>query len=158
MVMAGLKPFMVLLAQSPLQTVINSILNQLEQSFLDLQPLLKADERLAGLIWLYDLWEQRGLVHYDGAVYRLTVAGQFWQINIAQTTVECVQALITQEHRIAVQGIAAQDRPAPPPGAKIMPPGHPAIDLNSILGRQETAAGQAPSAACKGVRGRAGNQ
>ena len=158
MVMDGLKPFMVLLAQSPLQTVINSILNSLEQGFLDLRPLLKADERLAGLIWLYDLWEQRRLVHYDGAVYRLTVAGQFWQINIAQTTVECVQALITQEHRIAVQGIAAQDRTAAVPGAKIMPPGHPAIDLNSILGKQETAASQTPSAMCEGARGRAGNQ
>jgi oxygen-independent coproporphyrinogen-3 oxidase len=141
MVMGGLKPFMVLMEQAPLQSVINSILDQLERGFLDLQLLIKADERLAELKWLYDLWEQRGLVHYDGVVYRLTVAGQFWQVNIAQTTVEWVQVIVTQEHSIAVQGVAAQDRKARPPGTKVMPPGHPAIDLNPIPGRKKIASG-----------------
>lgn len=127
MVMSGLKPFMVLMEQSPLQSVANSVLEQLEQGLLDLQLLIKADERLADLKWLYDLWEQRGLMKYNGVVYRLTVAGQFWQVNIAQTTVECVQAIMTQKHSIVVQGIAAQDKKARSPGSRVMPPGHPIL-------------------------------
>jgi oxygen-independent coproporphyrinogen-3 oxidase len=125
MVMSGIKPVMALMEQTPVQSIINRILGQLERGFLDLQLLIKENDRLADLKWLYDLWEQRGLVQYNG-VYRLTVAGQFWQVNIAQTTVECVEFLLLQTHSIAVQGIAAQDGPRILPG-KLMPPGHPAI-------------------------------
>ncbi len=129
MVMEGIKPFMAMMEQPPVQSVINSILEQLERGFLDLQLLIKANNRLAELKWLYDLWEQRGLVHYDG-VYRLTVAGQFWQVNIVQTTVECVEFILLQTHNIAMQGIAAQDGKVRIPGDKVMPPGHPAISLS----------------------------
>ncbi|SFL64722.1 heme anaerobic degradation radical SAM methyltransferase ChuW/HutW [Pelosinus propionicus] len=129
MVMEGIKPFMAMMEQTPVQSIINSILEQLERGFLDLQRLIKANDRLAELKWLYDLWEQRGLVHYDG-VYSLTVAGQFWQVNIAQTTVECVEFILLQTHNIAVQGIAAQNGKAQLPGGKVMPPGHPAISLS----------------------------
>ncbi|MDU4960280.1 MAG: heme anaerobic degradation radical SAM methyltransferase ChuW/HutW [Sporomusaceae bacterium] len=127
MVAAGRKPLMALLRQSPLQPVINRVVSQLEQGFLDLQALAATDARLAELEWLYDLWQQRGLVDYNGLVYRLTVAGQFWQVNIAQTTLECVQAILLQKNSIALQSIAAQDRGAMRHPGKTMPKGHPAI-------------------------------
>jgi oxygen-independent coproporphyrinogen-3 oxidase len=126
MVTAGRKPLMALLRQSPLQTVINKVVSQLEQGFLDLQSLAAADARLAELEWLYDLWRQRGLVRYNGLSYQLTVAGQFWQVNIAQTTLECVQAILLQKNSIALENIAAQDRSAARhPEHKAMPKGHP---------------------------------
>lgn len=128
MIGAGQKPFMVLMEQSPLQPVVNLVVDQLEQGFLALSALIGADERLAGLKWLYDLWEERGLVTYNGVMYRLTVAGQFWQVNLAQTTVECVQALLTGKNSIAVQQIAAQDGAAAQhPGLRHTPKGHPAL-------------------------------
>lgn len=130
MVTEGIKPVMALMEQTPVQSVINCILGQLERGFLDLQLLIKANNRLVELKWLYDLWEQRGLVHYNG-VYRLTLAGQFWQVNIAQTTVECVEFLLLQKHNIAVQGIAAQDGKKRIPPGKVMPPGHPTISQSS---------------------------
>lgn len=142
MVAAGRKPLMAMLQQSPLQPLINSVVGQLEQGFLDLEPLLAADDRLAELKWLYALWEQRGLVRHNGVLYRLTVAGQFWQVNIAQTTLECVQALLTDKNSIAVQQIAAQDRMAARhPGAKTMPPGHPAVDLRFAPEREKVMPG-----------------
>ncbi len=143
---AGQKPFMVLMEQSSLQPIVNIILDQLERGFLDLQPLVAADERLAELRWVYDLWQQRGLVSNNGVLYRLTVAGQFWQVNIAQTTVECVRALVTGTNSIAVQQIAAQDGAAPHhPGIKHMPKGHPALDtaLPGSLPQQMPAGRQA---------------
>lgn len=129
MVMEGIKPVMALIEQTPAQFILNSILGQLERGFLDLELLIKTNQQLVELKWLYDLWEQRGLVYYNG-VYRLTVAGQFWQVNIAQTTVECVEFLLLQTHSTAVQGIAAQDGPRASLG-KVMPPGHPGISLAS---------------------------
>ncbi len=129
MVMEGIKPFMAMMMQPSVQSVINGIVDQLERGALDLQRLINADSRLAELKWLYDLWEERGLVQYDG-VYRLTVAGQFWQVNIAQTTVECAEFILLQKHNIALQGIAAQNQRTQFPGGKVMPPGHPAISLS----------------------------
>lgn len=122
----GQKPFMALMEQSPLQPVINMVLDQLERGFLDLEPLIRADGRLAELEWLYDLWKERGLTQHNGVMYRLTVAGQFWQVNIAQTTAEFIQALLTGKTGLAVQKIAAQDGAAAyHPGIKHMPKGHP---------------------------------
>lgn len=142
MVTEGRKPLMALLEQSPLQSVLNVVVDQLEQGFLDLQPLIGFDPRLAELNWLYDLWEQRGLTRHNGIMYRLTVAGQFWQVNIAQTTLECIQALLTQKNSIALQKIAAQDRTEMRhPGGKTLPPGHPAMDPGSMPDREKPAPG-----------------
>lgn len=124
----GQKPFMVLMEQTPLQPVINMVLEQLERGFLDMEPLIRADGRLSELRWLYDLWTKRGLAHYNGVMYQLTVAGQFWQVNIAQTTVECAQMLLTGKSGIAVQRIAAQDGAAAAhQGIRHMAKGHPAL-------------------------------
>lgn len=131
MARAGQKPFMALLEQQPLQPVVNLALDQLERSFLDLEPLVKDDGRLAELRWLYDLWEQRGLVRYNGVLYQLTVAGQFWQVNLAQTTAECIQLLLTGKNSIAMQHIAAQNTAAAShPGIRHKPAGHPAPDTD----------------------------
>ncbi|WP_371377216.1 heme anaerobic degradation radical SAM methyltransferase ChuW/HutW [Sporomusa aerivorans] len=128
MIGAGQKPFMVLMEQSPLQPVVNLVVDQLERGFLALPSLTGADARLAELEWLYDLWAERGLVEYNGAMYRLTVAGQFWQVNLAQTTVECVEALLTGRTGLALQRIAAQDGAAAQhPGMRHTPNGHPSL-------------------------------
>ncbi|WP_110953847.1 heme anaerobic degradation radical SAM methyltransferase ChuW/HutW [Anaerosinus massiliensis] len=122
------KPCMVLMEQSPLQPIINTVLGQLEQGFLDLQRLIQAEPRLSELQWLYKLWEERGLVKYNGILYELTLAGQFWQVNLSQTTVECIQILVTGEKSLAVQKIAAQDGAMKlHPKIQHMPEGHPAI-------------------------------
>lgn len=129
LVQEGKKPFMVLMEQSPLQAIINIVLAQLERGFLELDALIEADHRLAELKWLYNLWEERGLTQYNGILYQLTVAGQFWQVNLAQTTIECIQILMTGKNDIAVQKIAAQDgEMAKPIGIKHMPKGHPMLD------------------------------
>lgn len=41
----------------------------------------------------------------------MTDAGQFWQVNVTQTTLECMQYLLTGQTGVALQGIAAQDSP-----------------------------------------------
>ena len=71
--------------------------------------LVAADGRLTDLKWLYDLWQDQGFVSFNGVLYELTEAGEFWQVNLAQTTVECINYLIKGEETMSLQGVAAQD-------------------------------------------------
>lgn len=91
----GKKPFMALLRQSPFQSFIDEIQYQLEQGYLDIGTLAAREPRLGELNWLYRRWQDQGLVRYNGVLYELTDAGQFWQVNLTQTTLECMQYLLT---------------------------------------------------------------
>ncbi|TCS79608.1 heme anaerobic degradation radical SAM methyltransferase ChuW/HutW [Pectinatus cerevisiiphilus] len=105
----GQKPLMVMMQESPLESIARSVIDQMERGVLNLNLLASRDERLKELRWLYDLWEERGLVHNNGVLFELTVPGQFWQINLTQTTLECMQSLLTGKNTLAVQHIAAQE-------------------------------------------------
>ena len=105
----GKKPFMALMKQSPLQLIADEVQNQLEMCYIDLNRICVLDNRLKELEWLYKLWETRGLVKYNGVMYTLTDAGQFWQVNITQTTLECIQYLMTGKNAMALERVAAQD-------------------------------------------------
>ena len=106
---AGKKPFMALMKQSPLQPIVDAVQNQLEMGYMDLSKIYAFDDRLKDLSWLYELWEKRGLVHNNGVMYILTDAGQFWQVNITQTTLECIQYLMTGKNAMVMERVAAQD-------------------------------------------------
>lgn len=106
---SGKKPFMALMKQSPLQPIVDAVQNQLEMCYIDLQKIYAFDDRLRDLAWLYELWEKRGLVKYNGVMYTLTDAGQFWQVNITQTTLECIQYLLTGKNAMVMERVAAQD-------------------------------------------------
>lgn len=108
-VQSGKKPFMALMKQSPLQPIANAVKYQLEMCYFDAKAICAFDERLKELEWLYQFWEKRGLVRYNGVMYELTEAGQFWQVNITQTTLECVQYLMTGKNTMVVEKVAAQD-------------------------------------------------
>lgn len=110
LVEAGQKPFMVLMEQSPLQKVANIIVDQLEHCYFDLRPLIAYDERLADLAWLYDLWCNRGLCRHNGVMYQLTLAGEFWHVNLTQTTIELAQYILTGETVMLKEKIAAQNK------------------------------------------------
>ncbi|ERT56441.1 heme anaerobic degradation radical SAM methyltransferase ChuW/HutW [Megasphaera vaginalis (ex Srinivasan et al. 2021)] len=105
----GEKPFMALLKQSAQQPLVNALLKQLEQRYIDLRQLVSYQERLKELKWLFDLWQERGLLRDNGVCYELTEAGEFWQVNIAQSTLECMEYLVTGKKQLQIQGVAAQD-------------------------------------------------
>ncbi|MDU6912741.1 MAG: radical SAM protein [Veillonella sp.] len=109
MVTRGEKPFMALMKQSDLQPIVNQVVSQLEQGFLNIMSLVKLDSRLDELNWLYKLWEKRGLVAYNGLLYKLTAAGEFWTVNLTQSTLEAVEYILTGKNSFAVEAVAAQD-------------------------------------------------
>ncbi len=110
LVASGQKPIMGLVRQSDIQPFANRAVSMLERGFIDLARLADMDGRLADLRWLYTLWEEHGFVKFNGIQYELTVAGKFWEVNLAQTTVECIQYLLTGENTLNLESIAAQDK------------------------------------------------
>ena len=109
MVSRGEKPFMALMKQSDLQPFINQVVSQLEQGYLNINTLVDMDSRLDELNWLYKLWEERGLVSYNGLLYKLTSAGEFWTVNITQSTLEAMEYILTGKNSFALESVAAQD-------------------------------------------------
>ena len=109
LILAGKKPMMVLMKQSSLQPAVNEVLGQIEQGYLDLQKLVQLNEKLCELKMLFEIWEKRGLLTFNGVMYKLTIAGQFWQVNLAQSILECIQAILLDESDVIRQDVAAQD-------------------------------------------------
>ena len=108
MVSAGQKPLMFLQQESPYARIADRIQAQLNQCRLDLEDLARLDSRLSDLPWRGDLWEEYGLWKHNGYLYHLTEAGQFWEVNMTQTVLECVELLMEG----AEQGKAAEARVA----------------------------------------------
>lgn len=76
----------------------NAILGQIKQGYLAIRPLAaQYGADVLEIEPLLKLWEARGLMHFGSTAARLTVAGQFWYMNIAQSVLECLNALITGE-------------------------------------------------------------
>ena len=52
---------------------------------------------------------KRGLVAYNGLLYKLTDAGEFWTVNLTQSTLEAVEYIMTGKNSFAMEAVAAQD-------------------------------------------------
>ncbi len=107
----GEKPIMGMLRQRPSQPLVNAVMRQIEQGYFDPAGAAKTDPLLQELVWVFDRWTERGLAACNGVIYRLTEAGEFWQVNLAQTLQECIGKLADGSAHIARDGVAAQNRP-----------------------------------------------
>lgn len=105
----GEKPVMFMSQEPPSQALHNSILKQLELGYLHLGELAGLyGEAVHDAAHLLELWEERGLMIKERTLYRLTVAGRFWQMNIAQSLLECLEILNGGTRQCIVEKIAGQ--------------------------------------------------
>lgn len=103
------KPLMFMAEQSPLKSLHDDMLAQLERGYFDLRALTaRYGEAVGELDYLLKIWEEHGLLIRGPVLSRLTVAGKFWHMNIAQSLIECAEALLEGRHRVEVEPIAAQ--------------------------------------------------
>lgn len=109
MVSAGQKPLMFLQQESPYARIADRIQAQMNQCRLDIAGLGQEYPKLAALAWLGRLWEDYGLWQDNGWVYQLTEPGQFWQVNMTQTLLECVEYLLSGKNGIVDDKIAQQE-------------------------------------------------
>lgn len=105
----GKKPLMFMAKKSAKQELHNDMLKQLECGYFNLEFLAaKYGDCIRELDYLLNVWEKNGLVKKGQVLSRLTEAGQFWHINIAQSLLECTEALLEGNLKTEVQAIAAQ--------------------------------------------------
>ena len=85
-VRAGRKPIAMLLRPFPQGKLFKAIAEGMEQGWLDMPGLEAAYGIPLGEVWkpVLEQWERAGLVERDGAFIVLTLAGQFWQVNLSQ--------------------------------------------------------------------------
>ena len=93
MVDQGIKPIMGMFRQAKAAPVTEKIQAQMNQCRLDLAGITGTDAALEELHWLGNLWEEYGLWKYNGRIYQLTEAGEFWNMNMTQTLVESAELL-----------------------------------------------------------------
>ena len=109
MVAGGQKPIMVMQAQGSDSELSSYITGQLEQGYLDFVSLIERyGSDYSDLHWLLELFIERGLLTHNGRIYSLTLAGQFWVVNITQTLLESAKFLKQGEHRISHHRVSAQ--------------------------------------------------
>ncbi|MEL7632967.1 MULTISPECIES: heme anaerobic degradation radical SAM methyltransferase ChuW/HutW [Sporomusa] len=105
----GHKPVAAMALQPEGSELHNMVVGQLERGYLSLPVLAK---HYGAVVWeleaLLDIWESRGLLKRRADLVRLTVAGQFWHMNITQSVLECLHALLDGDHSVEVEPIAAQ--------------------------------------------------
>lgn len=109
MVAAGQKPIMGMVRQDTCQPLVNLVMEELEQGYFDPARAAKMDPVMEELNWLFDLWTERGLCTWNGVIYQLTTAGEFWQVNLAQTVQECIRKITGGNPTIVQDKVAAQD-------------------------------------------------
>ena len=70
----------------PQGKLFKAIAEGMEQGWLDMPGLEAAYGIPLGEVWkpVLEQWERAGLVERDGAFIVLTLAGQFWQVNLSQ--------------------------------------------------------------------------
>ncbi|CUH97703.1 hypothetical protein P22_3838 [Propionispora sp. 2/2-37] len=106
----GEKPIMMMTAAHPSADLHDAVKSQLKLGYLDISQLAaQFDPRIGELDVLLALWEKQGLVIRKPGITRLTVAGQFWYVNLTQSVLECANALLHgawswERQKVAVQG------------------------------------------------------
>lgn len=105
----GEKPILFMGNRSEFQSLHNDMLRQLEQGYFNIEFLAaKYGAKIRQLDYLLTIWQKNGLVKRGKILTRLTVAGQFWHMNIAQSLLECAERILEQDVKIEVQPIAEQ--------------------------------------------------
>ena len=102
-------PLVMHVADAVAGRLYSDIQAQTENCQVNIEQLAKKhDPRVRELTMLLDLWVEYGLFVKEEVLYRMTVAGQFWQNNITQTLIECAQVVLSGEEQFEVQPIAGQ--------------------------------------------------
>jgi oxygen-independent coproporphyrinogen-3 oxidase len=105
----GFKPLMVLAEQPSLQAIYNLVMRQMEMGYINLNILAKNfGEKVTELLPLIDIWEKNGLVKKGAELIWLTQAGRFWQMNLTQSIMECIELIFNDIMENEVQRVAEQ--------------------------------------------------
>lgn len=90
----GEKPLAKMLRPHPLHDLLTEVVGQMEQGYLNMFTLAaRYGEEVLELEPLLRIWEDRGLITRGAGMIHLTIAGQFWHVNVMQSVLECLKYL-----------------------------------------------------------------
>lgn len=97
-VQAGRKPVAMLMRPHPLAPLAKAVAEELEQCRLNLPRLEREYGVPLGRVWepVLAQWERAGLVERRDEALVLTLAGQFWQVNISQLLLDYLKHSVEQ--------------------------------------------------------------
>ena len=103
----GRKPVAMMTRPGPHSALFRAMAENMEQGYLDVPRIESAFALSLGRLLrpLFDQWERAGLVAKRGESYLLTLAGQFWQVNLSQLMMEYYAA----ELRKTPEAVAVSD-------------------------------------------------
>ncbi len=91
----GKVPIMFMLKEAEMSALYKDIQAQTESCFANMQQLArKYGEELLQLEQVLDIWVEHGLFTKKGHMYKMTIAGQFWQKNVTQGLIEITKKLV----------------------------------------------------------------
>lgn len=94
MVAEGLKPLMFMGQQGKHKKLFSAVGGQIDAGCLDVDELARRfGEEVREIEPLLSIWETRGLVRKENSVVYLRQPGRFWSVNIAQSLIDCLQAV-----------------------------------------------------------------
>lgn len=95
----GRKPVRMLMRPKPLANLAKGIAGEMEFGRLDLEAVGKGSGYPTSEILdpLVEQWDRAGLVERDGSWLTLTLAGQFWHVNLAKLMIEYLQQRIERK-------------------------------------------------------------
>ena len=91
----GEKPLILMMSPPEDYELYNSIIGQMDSGQLNLSQLrTKHDVDLGGLLEdVFSVWEKKGLIEINGDFLDLTIAGQFWYVNLTQAMLDWLEML-----------------------------------------------------------------
>lgn len=95
-VRAGRKPLAMLFRPFPQGKLFKAVAEGMEQGWLDLPGLEAAYGVPLGQVWnpVLEQWKRAGLIDQKGAYVVLTLAGQFWQVNLSQLLLDYLKRVL----------------------------------------------------------------
>ena len=95
---AGEKPLMGILTADAQGDLYKEITGQLDRGYLDLNYFANTyNLDFAQLLEpLFSSWQEKQFIYLEAGQLKLTVAGQFWYVNLTQAILDCLQAYFRQ--------------------------------------------------------------
>jgi oxygen-independent coproporphyrinogen-3 oxidase len=106
----GQKPLMAMMKSSPHQNFYRMISGSMSEGGLNIHRFNEnfGSDSLKDFDPLFNVWEKKGVIKRDGSTIELTVAGQFWSVNLAQAMVDWHQRLMSAGNDVKGDGHSAQ--------------------------------------------------
>lgn len=104
------KPIMMMAKQNDFQQDADFIVKEVELGKIDFKELCRRNIKFKELEYILEYWKKNKLMYLENGIYYLTIAGEFWYLNITQSLIECMAGVLTGKISCINQNVSLQDK------------------------------------------------